>query len=290
MTLPRALLGGRIIFYVSEQWWTTSPPLTTELCLLQNDKFCKLMFPHLYATVYLATARKMRSLIVFVLLLGAAWGSATDLRSRASHVQTLYTNVGDKKTTFRAQPATRVGSMLGMKKANTAKIANLENEAMVEKQKDFKRGIEFIKLENRVRKVEKRRAYVRGPRGRDGRPGRRGRSGPRGPKGDTGDKGNDGVGLHLRAFVLHTKYATGDYVFAKSTTGNHNTMFVAEKTFVAKKVPSQDLGNWEEFYAPQGKHGDTGPQGDKGDQGIGTTGPKGDKGDQGIGTTGPKGD
>ena len=74
-------------------------------------------------------------------------------------------------------------------------------------------------------------------------------------------------------------------MFAKSSKGNYNTMFVAEKTFTAEKIPSNDLGNWEEFQAPKGERGlkgDTGPHGTPGTNGAkGDAGPKGDTGEQG---------
>ena len=83
-------------------------------------------------------------------------------------------------------------------------------------------------------------------------------------------------------------YKKGDYVFAKATSGNHHSMFIAENNFKAQKVPSEDLDNWIEFQAPRGEKGkdgatgSDGPRGDKGEQGAtGSDGPKGDKGDPG---------
>jgi hypothetical protein len=55
-------------------------------------------------------------------------------------------------------------------------------------------------------------------------------------------------------------------------------MYIAEKTFIAKKKPHLDLesGNWAEFHAPRGV------KGEKGDQGIhGQKGERGDRGEKG---------
>ena len=136
-----------------------------------------------------------------------------------------------------------------------------------------------------------------GKDGADGKDGKDGVDGKKGDKGDTGSAGkdgrdgvdgkdgrdgNDGLGLHLRKFQINTNYVEGDYVFAKSTKGNHNTMFVAEKKFKAAKVPSKDLGNWEEFEAPKGDKGESGRMGERGAQGAaGQKGPKGDAGRDG---------
>merc|ERR1712216_809335 len=120
-----------------------------------------------------------------------------------------------------------------------------------------------------------------GPKGNDGK---KGETGDSGPKGDTGPKGNDGVGLTLKPFHLNHHYVKGDYVFAKSIKGTHNSMYIAEKNFEAKKIPSEDIGNWEEFTAPRGQKGEKGATGANGVSIVGPTGPKGDQGN-----TGPQG-
>eukprot|EP00944_MAST-04C_sp_MAST-4C-sp1_P013752 g13752.t1 len=100
-----------------------------------------------------------------------------------------------------------------------------------------------------------------GPRGNNGQKGERGAQGPRGnngqkgergPRGPRGERGNDGMGLSLKTFKVGQTYHYGDYVFSKSSRDNHDSMFIAEKTFVAAKKPYLDLdsGNWVEFHAP----------------------------------------
>ena len=103
-----------------------------------------------------------------------------------------------------------------------------------------------------------------------------------------GEPGNDGTGLKLKSFAIGQTYDHGDYVFSKSSKDNHDSMYIAEKTFVATKTPHLDLdsGNWVEFHAPRGVNGE------KGDRGLpGIVGVQGVKGDQGIkGNDGQKGE
>merc|ERR1712167_308467 len=108
-------------------------------------------------------------------------------------------------------------------------------------------------------------------------------------------KVNDGMGLKLKSFAIGQTYHTGEYVFSKSSKDNHDSMYIAKKSFVANKKPHLDLdsGNWVEFHAPRGvkgEHGDrglpgvTGPASTvPGPRGItGLRGAKGDKGDKGL--------
>eukprot|EP00944_MAST-04C_sp_MAST-4C-sp1_P016172 g16172.t1 len=140
----------------------------------------------------------------------------------------------------------------------------------------------------------------KGDRGVAGRDGKDGKSivGAQGPK---GDRGNDGTGLKLKPFKISSKYDRGDYVFSKSSKDNHDSMYIAEKSFTAVKLPHMDLasGNWIEFHAPRGVDGRDGRDGASV---VGPTGPKGEAGHDGkdgapgkdgasvVGPTGPKGD
>merc|ERR1711968_369865 len=74
------------------------------------------------------------------------------------------------------------------------------------------------------------------------------------------------MGLSLKTFKLDQTHHHGDYVFSKSSRDNHDSMFIAEKTFVAAKKPYLDLdsGNWVEFHAPRGEQGAAGPKGEPG--------------------------
>merc|ERR1711998_682688 len=126
---------------------------------------------------------------------------------------------------------------------------------------------------------------VQGPKGNDGQKGERGIQGPKGDHGLKGEHGNDGMGLKLKSFAIGQTYHIGEYVFSKSSKDNHDSMYIAEKAFVANKKPHLDLdsGNWVEFHAPRGV------KGENGDRGLpGIAGEKGQKGEQGI--AGPKGD
>merc|ERR1712225_68828 len=93
----------------------------------------------------------------------------------------------------------------------------------------------------------------------------------------------------------------GDYVFAPSSKNhNHSSMYIAQKTFTAEKLPYAELDkdHWVEFKAPQGEKGakgDIGPKGDTGASGAdGKTGASGADGKTGAkgadGKTGAKGD
>merc|ERR1712134_96689 len=123
--------------------------------------------------------------------------------------------------------------------------------------------------------------------------GDQGAKGEKGEKGEKGDRGNDGTGLKLKDFVLGQICNHGDYVFSKSSKDNHDSMYIAERTFNATKEPRFDMdsGNWVEFHAPRGVDGMKGDKGDKGD--IGTRGATGAQGMQGkdgkMGPRGPRG-
>ena len=95
---------------------------------------------------------------------------------------------------------------------------------------------------------------IQGPKGNDGQKGDQGIQGPKGDHGLKGEPGNDGTGLKLKSFAIGQTYDHGDYVFSKSSKDNHDSMYIAEKTFVATKTPHLDLdsGNWVEFHAPRG--------------------------------------
>merc|ERR1712134_36554 len=121
--------------------------------------------------------------------------------------------------------------------------------------------------------------------------GDQGAKGEKGEKGEKGDRGNDGTGLKLKDFVLGQIYNHGDYVFSKSSKDNHDSMYIAERTFNATKEPRFDMdsGNWVEFHAPRGVDGMKGEKGEKGndskkgDRGItGAQGEKGTTGAQGM--------
>merc|ERR1711937_702199 len=108
--------------------------------------------------------------------------------------------------------------------------------------------------------------------------------------------GNDGTGLTLKSFKTGKRYHYGDYVFAKSsnsTSENHNSMWIAQKDFVAKTEPYNDTasGNWAEFQAPRGEKGEQGERGMRGATGTaGTQGQQGPRGLQGLqGPTGLQG-
>jgi hypothetical protein len=121
-----------------------------------------------------------------------------------------------------------------------------------------------------------------GERGDTGRPGLAGRDGAPGTIGKPGPKGDPGTGLKLKEFAIGTKYVPGDYVFHRSSTGDHDSMFIAERYFVGRKPPAFDIGNWEEFRAPKGENGDVGPAGQPGRDGpMGPTGHRGARGEQG---------
>ena len=113
----------------------------------------------------------------------------------------------------------------------------------------------------------------RGERGDTGRDGRGGAPGRVGKPGDRGPRGVAGTGLTLKSFSTGSNYSKGDYVFSRARAGKHNSMFVAERNFVAKTVPSGDIGNWEEFQAPKGEKGNNGTPGLNGKNGA--TGPTG---------------
>ena len=100
----------------------------------------------------------------------------------------------------------------------------------------------------------------RGADGKNGAPGDRGQEGPAGAPGSRGvpgQKGDDGVGLKLKIFRIGALYNAGDYVFHKSSVDGHESMYIAEKTFRAAKLPDSDTdsGNWVEFQAPRGEKG-----------------------------------
>ena len=112
-----------------------------------------------------------------------------------------------------------------------------------------------------------------GERGDTGRDGRSGAPGGVGKPGGRGPRGEAGTGLTLKSFSTGSNYSKGDYVFSRARAGKHNSMFVAERNFVAKTVPSGDIGNWEEFQAPKGEKGNNGTPGLNGKNGA--TGPTG---------------
>jgi len=140
---------------------------------------------------------------------------------------------------------------------------------------------------------------VRGVTGARGKQGTRGVPGLDGERGPRGEHGHDGVGLNFKIFRLGATYHRNDYVFARSSSGGiiHDSMYVVKKaTIVANKIPSQDLGNWVEFKAPQGEPGIQGIKGSKGDKGDTVVGPMGPMGPTGhigatggIGSEGPRG-
>ena len=67
---------------------------------------------------------------------------------------------------------------------------------------------------------------------------------------------NDGTGLKLKVFVLGQTYNHGDGVFSKSSKDNHDSMYIAERTFNATKEPRFDMDSeTAEFHAPRGVDG-----------------------------------
>merc|ERR1711988_502269 len=83
---------------------------------------------------------------------------------------------------------------------------------------------------------------VNGKAGRDGHDGKDGTNGKDGAKGKDGRDGHDGTGLTLKTFVKDHTYHHGDYVFAPSSKDpNHDSMYIAAKTFTALKSPSKEL-------------------------------------------------
>eukprot|EP00943_MAST-04B_sp_MAST-4B-sp1_P009083 g9083.t1 len=123
-----------------------------------------------------------------------------------------------------------------------------------------------------------------GATGRQGLRGPKGNDGNVGPRGATGERGNDGTGLKLKRFALGNIYHHGDYVFSKSSKDNHDSMYIAENTFIASKTPHMDLdsGNWVEFHAPRGLDGEIGATGATGAPGIGLKGATGPRGPPGV--------
>jgi hypothetical protein len=120
---------------------------------------------------------------------------------------------------------------------------------------------------------------ARGPRGLQGA------QGPQGKAGEKGERGNDGTGLTLKQFMMNKTYHRGDYVFAKSSKNNYDSMYIAErKEFVARYLPHLDIasGNWVEFHAPHGIDGKTGQAGQPG-----LKGEKGEQGEPGVSVESP---
>ena len=133
-----------------------------------------------------------------------------------------------------------------------------------------------------------------GPRGVQGRQGLRGATGLQGPRGIQGEKGTDGLGLTLKAFHIGSTYVTGDYVFAKSSSHVHDSIYIAETAFTATKEPEDDSIHWVEFQAPKGDPGEKGSTGNAGRDGKdgkdGTDGQRGQHGEPGAtGLQGPRG-
>ena len=94
-----------------------------------------------------------------------------------------------------------------------------------------------------------------------------GPTGPTGDTGPTGPDGSDGIGLHLRKFIIGEKYSPGQYVFSRAPNHKHDAMFVAQKHFVAKDIPANELSlnHWVELS--KGEKGEPGPTGATGEAG-----------------------
>ena len=72
--------------------------------------------------------------------------------------------------------------------------------------------------------------------------GEKGQPGTPGTNGKDGRDGHDGTGLTLKTFVKDHTYHHGDYVFAPSSKDpTHDSMYIAEGTFIALKIPSNEL-------------------------------------------------
>merc|ERR1711981_873942 len=113
-----------------------------------------------------------------------------------------------------------------------------------------------------------------------GNDGQKGERGERGATGIAGRDGHDGTGLTLKTFAIGQTYHKGNYVFASSSKDpTHDSMYIAEGSFLANKLPSQQLDNnhWVEFKAPEGKQGSMGITGNQGVKGL-----KGSEGKQGV--------
>merc|ERR1712100_69911 len=125
-----------------------------------------------------------------------------------------------------------------------------------------------------------------GKDGVNGKAGRDGHDGKDGAKGKDGRDGHDGTGLTLKTFVKDHTYHHGDYVFAPSSKDpNHDSMYIAAKTFTALQSPSKELdkNHWVEFKAPEGKQGQPGKDGKDGSNGHdGTNGKAGLNGTNGL--------
>ena len=86
--------------------------------------------------------------------------------------------------------------------------------------------------------------------------------------------------------MLKETYNHGDYVFAPSSKDpTHDSMYIAEGTFTALKIPSNELDkkHWVEFKAPQGEKGQPGTPGTNGKDGK--DGKDGRNGSDGTGLT-----
>ena len=92
-----------------------------------------------------------------------------------------------------------------------------------------------------------------GDKGDAGAKGEPGNDGEDGEDGKQGPQGEAGVGLTMQQFRVGDDYTKGDYVFAKSSKGNFDSMFIAKTSFVAKDTPSTEAENWVEFHAPKGE-------------------------------------
>jgi hypothetical protein len=96
---------------------------------------------------------------------------------------------------------------------------------------------------------------------KDGNPLPAGRTlfGPTGPTGPRGPFGSDGIGLHLREFLIGSNFSKGDYVFRRSTKDGHDAMYVAQQNFVAQVEPWDARDQWLELSkGAKGKDGKNG--------------------------------
>jgi hypothetical protein len=94
--------------------------------------------------------------------------------------------------------------------------------------------------------------------------------GPIGPLGPQGPQGEAGTGLTNRgSWSSADTYVSGDYVFAESSAGGSNSMWIAQtESGPIALEPKNNPTAWVEFEAPEGPQGEQGPQGIQGLQGI----------------------
>ncbi len=97
-----------------------------------------------------------------------------------------------------------------------------------------------------------------------------GPQGEQGPQGPQGQQGEAGTGLTNRgSWHQDSIYVSGDYVFAESSAGGSNSMWIAQaESGPTLNEPKNNTAAWVEFEAPEGPQGAQGIQGIQGPQGL----------------------